>query len=108
MIKINLKKFNFSLKKLGKGLVDFWVKSHDAVFYITFLGVSALGFYFFYIFVYKSDWNEIQKKEYSLTQEKNTDFKENQFIRLVELTEGKKKNLNSDWKSIRDIFQPYK
>jgi hypothetical protein len=95
------------IKSLGKNIAADWMRWCQVIFIAIFVFSSALGLYVWYKSLYQSSWSEERKKEYSLTQNREINLKEEEFQKVLDEIERKKNNFKSEHQPIKDIFKPY-
>jgi preprotein translocase subunit SecG len=104
---LKFKKQSFTPDNLGKSLSDFWDKHSGILFFLFSLITILLGVYLWYQNIYQSEWNSEKKNQYKSSQNKEVNFKENDFKNAIKEIERKKENYNSKLKLDKDIFIPY-
>lgn len=100
-------KIKRDFKKTGQFLASYWMKCYQVVFIVVFLLAGGIGLYLWYTSLYQSDWSEEKKREYSLTQSREINLKEEDFKKVLGDIENRKKIFESEHQPLKDIFKPY-
>jgi hypothetical protein len=90
-----------------KTLVLFWFRFARTFFRVLFLLVLCGGVFVWYDNVYRGGWNDAQKKQYIETTSKETVFKENDFLKAVDMAKKKSDLFTRDVSVTRDLFMSY-
>lgn len=98
----SIRKINF--KKKARKLFSIWEKYNNIIFIVFFCVLSAYGAFLIYQSLYDSAWNENQKKEYVLSQQKNILFNESKLMEIISETNRKRNEYEKDAFLGEDIF----
>ncbi len=98
----NIKKINFKGKI--KTLFSIWENHNDIIFIVFFCALSVYGAFLMYQGLYNSAWNENQKNEYILSQQKNICFNESKLKEIVDETNRKRNEYEKNVFLGKDIF----
>ena len=104
---LKLNTINLSLKKTSKKIVSFWNGYYQFIFIALLIFFSLLGIYYWYLSLYKSSWNADRITQYSLTQNREINLKEDAYQKVLDETEKMKQDFNADVEPSKDIFKPY-
>lgn len=97
-----------SIKDILGKISSLWLRFYRLVFVIFFLAMAAIGTYFWYWSLYRSNWSEEKKNQYISTKQTEVNFKEEDFNALIKKIEGKDANYKNKFPSIKNIFKPIK
>ncbi|HBO16540.1 MAG: hypothetical protein UR69_C0002G0097 [Candidatus Moranbacteria bacterium GW2011_GWE2_35_2-] len=98
----SIKKINF--KNKAKNLFSIWEKYNNMIFIVFFCVLSTYGAFLIYQSLYDSTWNENQKKEYILSQQKNINFNEGKLMEIIDETNRKRNEYEKNVFLGKDIF----
>jgi hypothetical protein len=104
---LKLKMPDISFKKIGRAFSSFWMSYYQVVFIVILLLVAGIGVLFWYNALYRSDWSEEKKREFTLKQSKEINLKEGEFDQVLEKVEERKNNYSKEFAPVKDIFKPY-
>ena len=95
---------NFNFKELGNKISLLWNKFYKLVLAIFFLIVSLWGAYLWYWYLYKFEWNSEKINQYINSNDQEVKFKEEDFKKIINEIERRKKAYDEDAKSVKDIL----
>lgn len=98
----SIKKINF--KNKARKLFSIWERYNNIIFIIFFCALSTYGAFLIYQSLYDSTWNENQKKEYILSQQKNIRFNEGKLMEIISETNRKRNEYEKKVFLGKDIF----
>lgn len=104
---LKFKKDSLASKNILKYCFDFWDRYFKVFFLLFSLAILFSGVYFWFQIAYRSDWNAEQKKQYQNSQNKEVEFREQQFNKVVEEVNRKKDAYDKSIQVGRDIFASY-
>jgi hypothetical protein len=96
---------NFTIKKYSQGLASFWLKKYKIVFVFIFFGATGFGAYLWYETFYHFSWSEEQKQQYTLTQNRSINLKENEFKNMYDMIQNRKAKFEIASETLKDIFK---
>lgn len=104
---LKIKKTGANIKKFLAFAASFWVSHQQVVFIILVIASAVLGAYFWYKNIYWSEWNEEQKQNYSASQSREINLKEEEFKKVLQEIESRKNLFESEYQPVKDIFKPH-
>jgi hypothetical protein len=94
-------------KATGRFICWFWNKYRKGCFALFSFMVILLGAYLWYHDLYQSDWSSEKIRQFNSSQNKEIEFKEKEFQRVLSEIERRKGIYDKTSDSVKDIFKPY-
>ncbi len=104
---VKFNKASLGLKNIGRIIASRWTRYYQVVFIIFFISAAGAGLYFWYKSLYQSQWSDEEKKRYNMTQGREINLKEEEFRKVLEEINNKKKIFELEHRPVKDIFKPY-
>ena len=105
---LKLRKNGLDFKNVAGKIASLWMRFYRLVFVIFFLAMAAVGTYFWYWSLYRSEWSEDKKNEYINSKQTEVNFKEEDFKTLIKEIENRKADYKNKLPPIKNIFEPLK
>ncbi|HLB50880.1 MAG TPA: hypothetical protein VJL38_01740 [Patescibacteria group bacterium] len=81
-----------------------WVRFFKFFLLFLFLGAAAWGGVLWYDSIYDSGWSDERKEAYLQEQQKNVQFKEENFSAVIEATQARRAAAAQEVPFFRDLF----
>lgn len=104
---LKIKKTGADIKKFLASAASFWINHQQLVFIVLVIASAALGAYFWCRNIYWSGWSDEQKKNYSASQSREINLKEEEFKKILKEIENRKNLFESEYQPVKDIFKLY-
>jgi hypothetical protein len=96
---------NLSLGRYFQLAGEFWMKKYKLFFILLFLGAMGYGGFVWYNIMYHFGWSDQQKQQYTLTQNRSIDLKEEAFNNIINNISQRKDKFATPNEKIKDIFK---
>lgn len=84
-----------------------WQKSRITFFFVLLVGSIVSGGLIWQRSLYGAGWSAERKKEFMDSQNKNVEFKQQAYLKVMEQIDEKKERNNEEYKDIKNIFTSY-
>jgi hypothetical protein len=93
------------LKKIPAITFSYWLRYYKLVFIMLFLVALGSGAFIWHDAFYRFHWSDEKKQQYTLTQNRNVNLKEDEFNQVLDVIEKRKQNYTSPKELLKDIFK---
>lgn len=104
---LKIKKTGADIKKFLASAASFWISRQQFVFIALVIASAVLGAYFWCRNIYWSGWSEEQKQNYSASQGREINLKEEEFKKVLAEIENRQNLFESEYQPVKDIFKSY-
>lgn len=98
---------NFDSNSFGRSAGLIWRQIRTPLFYILLVGVILTGWAIWQKSLKGAGWSDQRKQEFSDSQNKNIEFKEEAFTTVTANIETRKEESSQEYQPIKDIFTTY-
>lgn len=98
---------DFGSNSFGCNAALIWRKSRTTLFYVLLVGVIVAGWVIWQQSLKGAGWSDQRKQEFSDSQNKNIEFKEEAFKNVIDKIEERETENNQEYQPIKDIFTAY-
>lgn len=98
-------KTKIDLNDLSKRTALFFSRKSKWILIAIFAVSVAFCLYLLYVNVYYPEWSESKKTEYLNSKEKNAEFSEEKFNKVIQKEQEKKKKFEQEIENIPNIFK---
>jgi hypothetical protein len=105
-IEFNLKKEDFSLKKINEFIFKLFLNNSGFVFMLFFVLIATMGSWIIYKYIHKSVWNDNDREIYLQEMSKSgVDFKADAFNGVIKEIEAREARYQNNKKfEVKNIF----